>query len=614
MRIQPRQQLLDIWRATARASYRNGAWVWGGRDKANSISDAEQLLCIFYPNSEVPSFKVDVPNEASDDVLDSLSALGNGIEIPQVLMRAFGEYLRTYQTADGTPTFAGDTYFSSADPDTALTPDQRALDVVDSYSMSVTLCLAAQGFLKVFRTQVRRDALKREVDELLALASRRLTAAMVGLLRSFTVHVFVPTSSPGRVLTRTINQTGLSNRQAVHELQRALAPVRAGLRDVTIGSGQAEQLDDENTLFECGWSWGVVQDAPEITMQEFAVGEVVGAQPKGYARIGPYVYFTAVALDGIADLFSERTRVLGLLDPLQQRLAGALQLRWDLTQRFWATIATFGDGRWPVEDIPWRTADGQESDYFSLLVTAIAVPDLIRRRVPDADLQRIVRVLDDLAGRSRVTRRPLIPDPAIEMHSPGLQLTLTGGEQLGPGMSWLITDFPALLLKRAVGISGLARSTELRDNVIRIADSVWGHLLERRLKSGPGVGLWDQAANVFPDVDLIHELPSWYFTERVVECLVQTSSVLSAAPLRAPGLIDTAMDLLNEADHLYDHELLNGSPETPQLRTDLKRMDSTLIRARNILHDRPASSIALVTGVLRELDLLIAARQDAAES
>jgi hypothetical protein len=614
MRIQPRQQLLDIWRATARASYRNGAWVWGGRDKANSISDAEQLLCIFYPNSEVPSFKVDVPNEASDDVLDALAGLGTGTEVPQVLMRAFGEYLRTYQATDGTPIFAGDTYFSSADPNTDLTPDQRALDVVDSYSMSVTLCLAALGFLKVFRTQIRRDALKREVDELLAAASRRLTAAMVGLLRSFSVNVFSPNSPAGRVLTRTVNQSGQSDRQAVHELQRALSGVRAGLRDVTIGSGQAEQLEDESTLFECGWSWGVVRDAPEITMQEFAINDVVGAQPKGYARVGPYVYFTAVALDGIADLFSERTRVLGLLDPLQQRLAGALQLRWDLTQQFWATIATFGDAHWPVEDIPWRTNDGQESDYFSLLVTAIAVPDLIRRRVPDADLRRIARVLDDLAGRSRITRRPLIPDAAIEMHSPGLKLTLTGGEALGPQMSWLITDFPALLLKRVVGISGLARSTDLRDYVVRIADSVWEHLLRRRMSGGPGAGLWDQAQNAFSEVELVHELPSWYFTERVVECLVQTSVVLSAPPLRSDVLIDIAMDVLNEADHLYDHEMLNGSPETPQLRSDLKRMDSTLIRARNIVNERPASAIALANTVLQELDLLIAARQDAAES
>ncbi|MEN3357367.1 MAG: hypothetical protein V7637_1349 [Mycobacteriales bacterium] len=609
MRIQPRQQLLDIWRATARASYPNGAWVWGGRDKANSISDAEQLLCILYPNSEVPTFKVDVPNEASEDVLESLAALGSGIEIPQVLIRAFGEYLSTYRTADGTPVFSGDTYFSSLEPDTDLTPDQRALDVVDSYSMSVTLCLAGLGFLKVFREQVRREALKREVDELSAAASDRLTAAMIGLLRSFSVNVFMPNSLQGRVLTRTINQAGQSDRQAVHDLQRALASVRAGLREFTIGSGQAEQLEDESTLFECGWTWGVVADAPEIE-----ISEAPGAQPKGYARIGPYLYFTVVALDGIADLFSERTRVLGLLNPLQQRLASALQLRWDLTQRFWSTIATFGGGKWPLEDIPWRTADGQESDYFSLLVTAIAVPELIRRRAPDADLSRVVRVLDDLAGRSRVTRRPLATDPAIEMHSPGLKLTLTGSEQLGPGMSWLITDFPALLLKRAVGLSGLARSTELRDYVVGIADSVWQHLLARRMRSGPGMGLWDQARQAFPDVDLHHELPSWYFTERVVECLVQTSNVLSAPPLRSNRLIEIALDVLNEADHLYDREMLNGSPETPQLRTDLKRLDSTLARARSVVHERPASAIALANTVLRELDLLIAARQDAAES
>jgi hypothetical protein len=609
MRIQPRQQLLEIWRATAAASYQNGVWVWGGRDKANSISDAEQLLCILYPNSEVPTFKVDVPNEAADDVLESLSSLGSATQIPRVLMRALGEYLRTYMSADGTPIFAGDTYFTCSDAGAELNEDQRSLEVVDAYSMSVTLCLAALGFLKVFRTQVRQEALKREVDDLIEVSSKRLTAALIGLLRSFTVHVFTADSPPGRVLTQTVNQTGQSSRQALHELQRALAPVRAGLRDVAIGSGQAEQLDDETTLFECGWTWGVVEDAPEISLDE-----VVGAQPKGYARVAPFLYFTAVALDGISDLFSERTRVLGLLDPLQQRLATALQLRWDLTQRFWSTIATFGAGKWPLEDYPWRTNDGQESDYYTLLVTAIAVPELIRRQVPDADLNRIAKVLDDLAGRSRITRRPLSDDPAIEMHAPGLRLTLSGGEKLGPGMSWLITDFPALLLKRAIGISGLSRSTELRDYVVQIADSVWDHLLARRLRTGGGLGLWDQAQQAFPDVGLSHELPSWYFTERVVECLVQTSLVLGQPPLRSDRLIGMALDVLNEADHLYDRELLNGSPETAQLRTDLKRMDSTLIRARSVVHDRPASALALANDVLRELDLLIAARRDAAES
>ena len=138
MRIQPRQQLLEIWRATARASYADGTWTFGGREKQNCISDAEQLLCIFYPNSEVPTFKVDVPNEAAEDVLDSLALLGNGVEIPKVLIRAFGDYLRTYTADDGTPIFAGDSYFTSADPGLDLTEDQRNLHVVDAYSMSVT--------------------------------------------------------------------------------------------------------------------------------------------------------------------------------------------------------------------------------------------------------------------------------------------------------------------------------------------------------------------------------------------------------------------------------------------------------------------------------------------
>ncbi|MGK8486473.1 hypothetical protein [Nocardia asiatica] len=53
MRIRPRQQLLELWRAVLACSYRNGTWQWGGRDGANSISDAEQLLCLLYPATEM---------------------------------------------------------------------------------------------------------------------------------------------------------------------------------------------------------------------------------------------------------------------------------------------------------------------------------------------------------------------------------------------------------------------------------------------------------------------------------------------------------------------------------------------------------------------------------
>jgi len=61
MQIQPRQQLLDAWRATARLSYPDSSWRFGGREGTNSISDAEQLLCLMAPATEVPIFRLDKP-------------------------------------------------------------------------------------------------------------------------------------------------------------------------------------------------------------------------------------------------------------------------------------------------------------------------------------------------------------------------------------------------------------------------------------------------------------------------------------------------------------------------------------------------------------------------
>jgi hypothetical protein len=609
VRIQPRQQLLDTWRAIARASYQGKNWSWGGRDKPNSIADAEQLLCIMYPATQIPGFKLDLPDETAEDVLDSLRSLGDSVEIPKLLIGMTREYLRNYTDETGTPIFSGGSYFGSSVPGSDLTPDQRALDVVDSYSMSVSLALATLGFVRVFRRVVTRDKLRREIDELEVAASRRLTAAMVGLLRSFTVNVFEPDSPAGQVLRRNINQAGLSDRRVLEDLQEALKQVRASLGEVAIGSGQAENLDNPNLLFECGWTWGVVENAPTVEL-----AEEIGPQPEGLARIGPYLYFTINALDGIEDLFSDRTRILGLLNQTQQRLAQLLQLRYTWTQSYWSTIATFGHGRWPIEDIPWQTVDGQESDYFSLLVTSIAVQDLLRRRATDVDLGRVARILEDLASRGRITRRPLHGDPAIGLHAPGVHLTLIGSEHLGPAMTWQVSDFAALLLKRTVKMAELARSTELRNQLLDLADQIWGHLLSRRLKTGGARDLWDQTQDAFPTSPPQTDLPSWYFTERVVECLVAAANVVLQPPLRSRRLVDYAADLLNEAEHLFDRELLDGSSEAGHsMRTSLQQVRLSLQRARVILDERPGSAAALATDVLRELDLLAAARQDLSE-
>ena len=44
MKIQPRQELLEIWESAVRSSWVDDQWRWGGRDGPNSISDAEQML------------------------------------------------------------------------------------------------------------------------------------------------------------------------------------------------------------------------------------------------------------------------------------------------------------------------------------------------------------------------------------------------------------------------------------------------------------------------------------------------------------------------------------------------------------------------------------------
>ncbi len=268
------------------------------------------------------------------------------MEVPRLLIRVLTDYMERYAAADGTPVFAGEDYFRPSNAETALTDAERATDVVDSFSTSVALSLSTIGFLRVFKEIIKRDDLRREVDALEALANKRLSAAMVGLLRSFTVSVFDAYSPEGRALCRTANQDGLPERQMIEDLRRALREINARLRDVTIGSGAgiAEDLDNPNRLFECGWSWGIVRQAPAIV-----TSEAVGVQREGLAQPAPYLYFTVVALEGIAALFSERTRLLGLLNEEQTRLAQALQLRWDLTQSYWSTIATFGSDRWPLE-------------------------------------------------------------------------------------------------------------------------------------------------------------------------------------------------------------------------------------------------------------------------
>lgn len=610
MRINPRQHTLDMWRSFAHTVRPDGTWVWGGREDSNSISDAEQLLVLLYPATELEGFAFDRPDNTEDDVLDALRGLGDRIQLPRLVIEVLWDFLSRHTDKNGEPVFNGGNYINVPGHESGPTEEQRRLDLVESYSMSVTLCLAAAGFSKSFSGSVTRPALRARLAEVDEAISRRLTAAMVGLLRSFTLNVLDGGSEAEANLLSMLGQGRAPGRESLAMLHRQLAPVRSLLPELSLGMAQeADLFDNPDRLFECGWTWGVAADAPPV---ELSAGYAF-IQPQGYAVSRPSLYFTVSALDGLADLFSERTRRLSLLTGDQQRLATALQLRWDLTQQYWSTVARFGDDRWPLEDVPWLTAFEEESEYYTLLVFSILLQDRIARRISDDDLTRSVAVLEELAMRGRITRRITRDDAAIDLHVPGVPIDLVGAEALGPPAVWYASDFSVMLAKRAVQAAGLSGQPAAQNRLLTIAERAMEQLSKRRLKGGPSEGLWDDAAAILPGGSTgAVRLPSWHMCERMMEFLVASANMYNREPLRTPRIADTAFSMLREVDHVLGKELLMVSGERDsQLMAMLRRIQGQLARAMRIAPELPATAVALASDMLRELDELASARQGA---
>ncbi|PRY37822.1 SCO2524 family protein [Umezawaea tangerina] len=621
MRIQPRRQILDIWRSVIKSSYRDGTWVWGGREESNSLSDTEQLICLLYPATEVPALALELPDVMAEDAAKALERFGEPRTIPHRLVEVIEDYVERHTVGDE-PSFGGGGYLSTDDDSTAPTEEQLAMGLVDSYSLSLTLCLAALGFLNVYKPQVvRRPALVARIERLQAALSRRLTAAQIGLLRSFVVNTVGLDDRADRevraAMLDMVNQGGLPEQVVVSRLRERLQRVRTLLLDdVRLGVSTDRKLEEESRLFEIGWGWGIVRNAPEVeldlTRSAFDRQPAIGAEA-GIAAARPYLYSTVLALDGINDLRSQRTRELNLLDDEQRRLAEALQIRWDLTQRYWSGIARFGR-TWPLEDIPWRTSDGEESDYFSLLVSAVLVQDLEARQATDDDLNRAVSVFESLAQRGRITRRVTKDDPAVDMHVPGVRMTLVGSDEIGPQLYWHARDFAPLLLKRCLQAAALSANRVARDRLMRLAETTMDHLDKRRIHDGDALGLWDDPGEtLFSDARLPAEkLPSWAMTERVIEALIAGSRTFQQQPLRSPGMRARAEEALHEAEHLLNRLLVNSdSDDTSARSAEIVVIERRLSRAREVITEQPGTANALALAALLSLDEMNVAHNDA---
>ncbi|MGF6883061.1 hypothetical protein ABIA39_002002 [Nocardia sp. GAS34] len=615
MRIRPRQQLLDLWRAVLECCLRDDTWIWGGRDGSNSISDAEQLLCLLYPATSLAAFTLDQPDDIAEDAKNALSPFGSETRIGSVLVNLIEAYIERYTDQDDEPVFAMGSYLRSEER--TPTADEQSVEIVDSYSMSLSLCIAAMRFLKGYERSVSgllRDEPKRQFTERMSKLQEqvgsRLTAAMTGLVRSFVIHTTEPESEAGLAILHMLNQGAAPTPEVIRTLSAQLEPLRVrAANEIRLAQAEVFDIANDRRLFECGWGWGVVRTAAPIDIVDNHVGSATGhAEPR------PFLYFTMVALDGIVDLNSQRIRELDLLDTTQRQLADALQLRLELAQTYWSTVARFVTERWPLEDIPWRTSDGEESDYFSLVVAAILIQDLVARKSTD-DLERTVDVLDQLARRGRIISRPTVDDQAARLHYPGVRMRLAGSEDIdgGPQLSWYVPDFATMMLKRTLQAVRVVVDVGLRDRLMALAEATMDHIDGRTLREGAARGLWDDSGVMMgqdgpPDTDR----PSWFLTERVMECLVVAYETFSLIPSAPSPMINRAQELLREADDLLNRERLEVSDEDQSAkRVELDRIEQSLDRARILLRRRPGTSFSLAVRALEQLDELANAREDA---
>ena len=137
---------------------------------------------------------------------------------------------------------------------------------------------------------------------------------------------------------------------------------------------------------------------------------------------------------------------------------------------------------------------------------------------------------------------------------------------------------------------------------------------QRRVKAVPLSHLSIELGHLYaedfgPGNDRLHR----HF-ERVVQALVVTANVLDRPPLRSQSLSQLAFELLTEAEHLFDRELMRGSGVAgPVLEETIKKIRATLRRTRQVLPDRPGTAAVLASNVLSLLDELSAGRQNAHE-
>lgn len=576
----------------------NGTLAWGDSGTPrNCIVDAELLECLLYPQDAVEWLSLGGLYKAEPSVVKALNppqATSADRLDPKVLRHIAARLVDFFETYGGDePTFFPGSYASVPDGD----PPADFPPITDAYTFSVSVCVRTKLLLERWSSRGERlpDDLEIDVEQLRKHADKRLTAGLAGLCRSFVVGA---TGIEGWETQQVMDWP--AENPAMRAIRTQLSPYFHG-------------PDPGRAPFECGWSWGEVK---ADRRHEYHEKGAHLASPEWYAQPAPYLYFTVMAVDGIADLFSNRIQASRVLSQDQSYLASWLRFFWEKTWEYWSTLA-FSPGKrtdWAIEDVPWRTADGDESEYWTVYLLRIitAYPGHRHLSVYEDErrVDRLTAVLEELGQRSRVTRRSVdlhvdgavMADPSLRLHQPRqvrvrLLPARDKGAPTGPEGAWHVYDLAPQLLKVAGRLLQGSGSPATRERLTDLIDSTWGHLRERCLQPDQ-VGQfhsygWDAGPGGAESQGSERDVSSWYITERVVEALtaVETASGVRSLPARTTRV---ALDEVVAELRWHVKTKLESS-------TDRRRILTDIAKAESLAETSPALSLGLVMEMARDL-------------
>jgi hypothetical protein len=626
-KIDPTSELLGVWERWVLYSVDEAQTYdpgdegrrWGDAEtvERNAVADAEMLECVLLPGTAVSGLRLDrvlTPSRrVSEGVGDARKALtppgaqsGETARAFGLLLSRIADYLRFHVDDEGRPTFRANGYVEPIDGKKG----GFTCDFVDGYSLALSVCIQTLTILRALEdtdTQAEiKQALRGErlppvdIDEIATLAKQRLTAAMQGLRDSF---VAVPSTE--EQWSYVVRQPrGLEGDGTLFPHGEEMDRVRTQIeRYLNIDLGN-------DRPWECGFTWGRTRNV--IPGHGWQAAEA------------PYLYSTVIALDGIRDVTSQAVISSDILTPEQAALAAELSFCATVTTKHWRGLAQAKQplsGIWRLEDVPWRTPDYDEDEYYTLLVARILVGDGSSGALEDPELlDRLVRVSEELAQRGRITRHPRAEDdgtslagagnsadPALRLHAPGKLLRLDpepGSE--GVPVSLRIYDYAPQLLKLVAKLAQGTPGEGAQERLRTIIEATWRHLSARRTRSAQSAPLRGRAWASWPPEELwnlrgLHldagfsgdsapwaGVNSWYMTERVVEALVALVQLRQARP----GAARQSSELLDE---------LMADLEWRIAQTDITKREPLLKSLAELHERRPMVGVSALLGDAQEL-------------